>query len=51
MPAEASAEVQSLAATTGFYEQLAGVMLQSIWTDLPPPDNEVTIDLTAGTWR
>jgi 3',5'-cyclic AMP phosphodiesterase CpdA len=51
MPAEASAEVQSLAATTGFYEQLAGVMLQSIWTDLPPPDNDVTIDLTAGTWR
>lgn len=47
MPAEVSAEVQSLATTTSLYEQLAGVMLQSIWTDLPPPDNDVTINLAA----
>jgi hypothetical protein len=26
-------------------EQLAAVMLQSIWTDLHPADNDVTLDL------
>jgi hypothetical protein len=44
MPAEVGPQVQSLA-TGGFYEQLAGTMLSSIWTDLPPPDNDVILDL------
>jgi hypothetical protein len=25
--------------------KLAGGMLASVWTDLPPPDNNVTLDL------
>ena len=47
MPADALAESQALAATPGFTVELAGAMLLSIWTDLPPPDNQVTIDLAA----
>jgi hypothetical protein len=31
----------------GSVEQLAGAMLLSIWTDLAPADNEVTLDLAA----
>jgi 3',5'-cyclic AMP phosphodiesterase CpdA len=45
MPADALAESQALLANPGFVEQLAGVMLLSIWTDLAPLDNQVTIDL------
>jgi hypothetical protein len=47
MPADASAESQALLAAPTFVEQLSGVMLQSIWTDLLPADNTVTLDLAA----
>lgn len=47
MPAEVLPEIQSLLASTNTVELLAGAMLQSIWTDLPPPDNTVTLDLAA----
>jgi hypothetical protein len=47
MPADAQAEVQTLLSSTDFVEQLSGAMLQSIWTDLPPSDNTVTLDLAA----
>jgi hypothetical protein len=44
MPADALAESQTLALSTDFIKQLSGVMLQSIYTDLQPTDNTVTID-------
>ncbi|MGB8296315.1 MAG: metallophosphoesterase [Polyangia bacterium] len=45
MPADAQADIQSLSAAPGISIQLAATMLQSIWTDLPPPDNNLTLDL------
>ncbi|MBN2371626.1 MAG: metallophosphoesterase [Vicinamibacteria bacterium] len=39
------AQIQSLFVSGRLVEQLAAVMLQSIWTDLPPADNDVTLDL------
>jgi 3',5'-cyclic AMP phosphodiesterase CpdA len=45
MPAEAQANVQTLRATPDVAVQLAGTMLASVWTDLPPPDNDLTLDL------
>ena len=42
----AQSEAQSLMSSAGLVEQLAGTMLQSIYTDLPPADNVVTIDLS-----
>jgi 3',5'-cyclic AMP phosphodiesterase CpdA len=48
MPADALTESQTLAASPTFAEQLAGSMLQSIWTDLAPADNTVTLDLATG---
>ena len=46
MPADALVEAQALmSSSAGFYQQLSGAMLQSIYTDLPPADNTVTIDL------
>jgi hypothetical protein len=45
MPADALTESQTLRASSAFVEQLSGTMLQSIWTDLPPADNQVTLDL------
>jgi hypothetical protein len=47
MPADALAESQTLKASSSGVMQLSGAMLQSIWTDLPPPDNVVTLDLAA----
>ena len=47
MPADAAAKAQSLMSSTDFVMQLSGTMLQSIYTDLPPPDNTVTLDLAS----
>jgi hypothetical protein len=47
MPADAAAKAQTLMASTDFVMKLSGTMLQSIYTDLPPPDNTVTLDLAA----
>lgn len=47
MPADAAAKAQTLMASTDFVMSLSGTMLQSIYTDLPPPDNTVTLDLAA----
>ena len=47
MPADALAEVQALKSSSNGVIQLSGTMLQSIWTDLPPPDNTETLDLAA----
>jgi 3',5'-cyclic AMP phosphodiesterase CpdA len=46
MPPDVSVEAQTLLAAPGFTKQLAGAMLISIWNDLPPPDNTVTLDLS-----
>lgn len=45
MPADAQADVQTLMAYPDVASKLAGGMLASVWTDLPPPDNNVTLDL------
>jgi len=45
--ADAAAKAQTLMASTDFVMSLSGTMLQSIYTDLPPPDNTVTLDLAA----
>jgi DNA repair exonuclease SbcCD nuclease subunit len=47
MPADAQATVQTLVSSGDNVRSLAGVMLRSIWTDLPPLDNAVTLDLAA----
>jgi hypothetical protein len=47
IPVDALAESQTLKASSSGVMQLSGAMLQSIWTDLPPPDNTVTLDLAA----
>ena len=47
MPADVLAESQTPLAATDFVHQLSGAMLQSIYTDLPPPDNNVILDLSA----
>ncbi len=47
MPADAQAEAQTLKSSSDGVMQLSGTMLQSIWTDLPPPDNSGTLDLAA----
>lgn len=47
MPADARWESQVLMATPEFVPQLAGTMLESIWTDLAPADNTITLDLAA----
>jgi len=43
--ADAQAEVQTIRAYPDVASQLAAGMLTSVWTDLPPPDNNVTLDL------
>ena len=45
MPDKAAAKAQTLMSSTDFVMNLSGTMLQSIYTDLPPPDNTVTLDL------
>jgi len=54
MPADASdgqpnvqSEIQALQSSSNTVMQLSGMMLQSIWTDLPPSDNTVILDLSA----
>ncbi len=47
MPADALTEAQTLKSSSDGVMQLSGTMLQSIWTDLPPPDNTGTLDLAA----
>ena len=47
MPASVPGEVQTLLGSGTAVGLLAGVMLQSIWTDLPPADNTVVLDLAA----
>jgi hypothetical protein len=41
-----SGEIQTLQSSTSTFVKLAGTMLRSIWTDLPPADNTVTLDLS-----
>jgi hypothetical protein len=45
MPADMQANIQTLRAAPGISTQLAATMLASVWTDLPPPDNNLTLDL------
>jgi len=40
-------EVQTLLSSGVGVEALTGAMLQSIWTDLPPADNAVVLDLAS----
>ena len=47
IPVNVELEVQALMSSSNRVMQLSGTMLQSIWTDLPPPDNTVTLDLAA----
>jgi predicted phosphodiesterase len=47
MPADVPGEVQTLLLSGSGVEILAGMMLQSIWTDLAPIDNTVVLDLAA----
>ncbi len=47
MPANVPGEIAKLLTSGVSVQLLAGVMLQSIWTDLPPTDNTVTLDLAA----
>jgi hypothetical protein len=47
LPADASAESQALRASGDFVHQLTGSMLLSIYTDLVPADNNLTVDLSA----
>jgi len=47
MPALAAAKAQTLMSSTDFVMKLSGTMLQSIYSDLPPPDNALTLDLAA----
>ena len=45
MPSDMQANIQTLRAVPDISTQLAASMLASIWTDLPPADNSVTLDL------
>ena len=47
MPDLAAAKAQTLLSSTDFVMKLSGTMLQSIYSDLPPPDNAVVLDLAA----
>jgi 3',5'-cyclic AMP phosphodiesterase CpdA len=47
MPAEVPATVQTFVASGSGVKLLSGLMLASIWTDLPPADNTVTLELAA----
>ena len=46
IPAEAQTDIQTLQSSSDMITRLSGSMLQSIWTDLPPADNTVTLDLS-----
>ena len=45
MPSDMQANIQSLRGSGDIHTQLAATMLESVWTDLPPPDNSVALDL------
>ncbi len=45
MPASVPGEVQSLLSSGSSVQMMAGTMLRSIWTDLPPSDNHLVINL------
>jgi hypothetical protein len=45
MPSDMQANIQSLSTATDYPTKLAGILLRSVWTDLPPPDNNVVLDL------
>jgi hypothetical protein len=45
MSSDTQANIQTLRGTTDIHIQLAATMLTSIWTDLPPPDNNLSLDL------
>ena len=45
IPTDVQTEIQSLMSSSDMIERLSGTMLQSIWTDLPPLDNTITLDL------
>ena len=46
IPADVQTTVQSLMSSSDTIKRLSGTMLQNIWTDLPPLDNTVTLDLS-----
>jgi 3',5'-cyclic AMP phosphodiesterase CpdA len=45
MSSDTQANIQTLRSTGDIHTALAATMLQSIWTDLPPPDNNLTLHL------
>jgi 3',5'-cyclic AMP phosphodiesterase CpdA len=45
MPSDMQVNIQSLRGSGDIHTQLAATMLESVWTDLPPPDNSVSLDL------
>ena len=45
MPADMQANIPPLRAAPGISTQLAATMLASVWTDLPQPDDNLTLDL------
>jgi len=45
MPSDMQVNIQSLSTATDYPTKLAGMLLESVWTDLPPPDNSVSLDL------
>ncbi len=47
MTTDAQTDIQTLLSSSDVTEELAGTMLRSIWTDLPPPDNTVILDLAS----
>jgi hypothetical protein len=47
MPGDVMVTAETLMSSSDAVKSLSGTMLQSIWTDLPPPDNTVTLDLAA----
>jgi hypothetical protein len=47
MSSDTQVNIQTLRSTGDIHTALAATMLTSIWTDLPPPDNNLTLDLAA----
>lgn len=45
MPADVPGEVQSLLSSGSSVQMMAGMMLRSIWSDLPPADNDLVLNL------
>ena len=51
MPADVPGEVQSLLSSGNGVQIMAAMMLTGIWTDLPPADNDLVLNLSPGTGR